>query len=163
MMRKICNPFLEIPHYDCFGCAPSNPLGLKMEFFEDGDEIVSLWKPSPHYQGYGNILHGGIIASLLDEVSSWAVFIKLKTSGVTQHIGVTYHKPVIIKDEPLRLTSRVVSIEKNIAAIEAKLFFGETLGSEAQAQFFVFPQKIAEKKFCYPPYERFFEPGDINN
>ncbi len=156
-MRKINNPYTDIAQYDCFGCAPGNPLGLKMTFFEDGEEIVSFWKPSPHYQGYGNVLHGGVIASLLDEVSSWAVFIKLKTSGVTQRIEVKYQKPVLIKDEPLKLTSRILDTEKNIATIEAKLFSGETCASEAVSEFFIFPQKIAEKKFYYPPFEKFFE------
>ena len=40
-MKKIINPWLHKEGYDCFGCAPDNPLGLKMDFFEDGNEIIS--------------------------------------------------------------------------------------------------------------------------
>ena len=36
----------------CFGCAPNNPMGLHMEFFEDGDDIVAFWKPKDVYQGW---------------------------------------------------------------------------------------------------------------
>ena len=38
--------------YNCFGCASNNEAGLKMEFYEDGDEVVSIWKPRPEYQGW---------------------------------------------------------------------------------------------------------------
>ena len=46
-MKKIINPFVHLDGYNCFGCAPGNPLGVKMEFFEDGDDIVSLWQLRP--------------------------------------------------------------------------------------------------------------------
>ena len=39
-MKKIINPWEGLDGYMCFGCAPNNPLGLHMEFFEDGDDIV---------------------------------------------------------------------------------------------------------------------------
>ena len=38
-MKKIINPYVSLPGYNCFGCAPHNPFGVKMEFFEDGDDI----------------------------------------------------------------------------------------------------------------------------
>lgn len=46
-MKKIKNPYkgLEEQGYNCFACCPSNPFGLKMEFYEDGDDIVCLWHP----------------------------------------------------------------------------------------------------------------------
>lgn len=49
-MRKIKNMWLSKKGYDCFGCSPDNPLGVKMEFYEDGDDVVCLWKPQTHYQ-----------------------------------------------------------------------------------------------------------------
>ena len=44
-MKKMINPWEGLDGYMCFGCAPNNPLGLHMEFFEDGDDIVAFWKP----------------------------------------------------------------------------------------------------------------------
>ena len=38
--------------YNCFGCSPDNEAGVRMEFYEDGDEIVSIWNPRPEYQGW---------------------------------------------------------------------------------------------------------------
>ena len=39
-MKKIINPWKGLKGYYCFGCSPENPMGVKMEFYEDGDEIV---------------------------------------------------------------------------------------------------------------------------
>ena len=58
-MKKIKNPWLHNEEYHCFGCCPDNPLGLKMEFYEEGDEIISYWHPSEHYQGWVGVMHGG--------------------------------------------------------------------------------------------------------
>ena len=39
-MKKIINPWKGLEGYNCFGCAPNNEAGIKMEFYEDGDEVV---------------------------------------------------------------------------------------------------------------------------
>ena len=54
---------------------------LKMEFYEDGDEVVSIWKPRPEYQGWIDTLHGGIQAVLMDEICAWVILRKLQTTG----------------------------------------------------------------------------------
>lgn len=48
-MKKIINPWRNHPEYNCFGCCPENPIGLHMEFYEDGDYIVSTWHPQRNY------------------------------------------------------------------------------------------------------------------
>jgi len=80
-MTELRNPFIGINGYECFGCAPDNHAGLRMSFFEDGDEIISSWDPQEYFQGYNHILHGGIQATLMDEPASWIVFVKLGTAG----------------------------------------------------------------------------------
>ena len=50
-MEKIKNPWVGLDGYKCFGCAPDNEHGLRLEFFEDGDDVVATWKPEPCYQG----------------------------------------------------------------------------------------------------------------
>ena len=59
-MKKIINPWKGLDGYMCFGCAPENPQGLHMEFYEDGEDIVAFWEPESHYQGWLETLHGGI-------------------------------------------------------------------------------------------------------
>lgn len=88
-MKKIINPWKGLEGYNCFGCAPNNEAGVKMEFYEDGDEVVSIWKPRPEYQGWIDTLHGGIQSVLLDEICAWVILRKLQTTGVTSKDGDT--------------------------------------------------------------------------
>ena len=49
-LKKIINPWIGTPSYNCFVCCPTNPKGLHLEFFEDGDYVVTKFKPCmlPH-------------------------------------------------------------------------------------------------------------------
>ena len=69
-MRKIKNPFAHREGYDCFGCSPANPIGIHMEFYEDGDEVISFWNPKTPYQGWLDTMHGGILATMADETAA---------------------------------------------------------------------------------------------
>ena len=80
-MRKIINTYNNLEGYNCFGCSSNNEQGLQMEFYEDGEFVVSYWEPKQHFAGYGNILHGGIQSLILDEIASWVVYVKVKTAG----------------------------------------------------------------------------------
>jgi uncharacterized protein (TIGR00369 family) len=51
----------------CFVCGPKNPIGLKLRFFFDGKTIRTQFVPKKEHQGYQDIVHGGIISTLLDE------------------------------------------------------------------------------------------------
>lgn len=94
-MKKIINPWKNMEGYNCFGCSPDNEAGVRMEFYEDGDEIVSIWKPRPEYQGWLNTLHGGIQSVLLDEICGWVVFRKLQTGGVTSKMRLVFVSPYL--------------------------------------------------------------------
>ena len=65
-----------------------------MTFFEDGDEIISTWEPKPQFEGYHGVLHGGIQATIMDEIASWVVYVKVKVAGVTSSMNIHYHKPI---------------------------------------------------------------------
>lgn len=157
-MKKIVNPYRGNDSYNCFGCAPDNEFGLKMDFFEEGDEIVCLWKPQTHFTGYNDILHGGIQATLIDEIASWVVFVKLKTGGFTINLNVDYRNQVHINKGDITLRASLKEMKKNIAHVSVSLFDGEGIcGSEGIAQYFTLPEKIARKKMLYPGSENFYE------
>ncbi len=89
-----------------------------MTFFEDCDDIVSLWKPSQHYQGWINTMHGGILSTLIDETAGWVVFRKLQTSGMTTHLDVHYRKAVSTIDPQLEIRGHIVEQKRNIVFID---------------------------------------------
>lgn len=156
-MKKIVNPYAGKDDYNCFGCSPENHSGLKMNFIEEGDEIVSYWTPNRQFEGFHNVLHGGIQATLMDEIASWVVFVKLKTGGFTANLNVRYISTVMIDKGDITLRASLKEMEKNIAHISVSLYDGNgTLCSEAVASYFTLPEKIAAAKLRYPGIESFY-------
>jgi uncharacterized protein (TIGR00369 family) len=157
-LKKIINPFSGLEGYNCFGCSPANQSGLHLTFTEEGEEIVTEWNPEARFQGYMNLLHGGIQATLMDEIASWTVYVKAKTSGVTSRAAIKYRKPVYIDQGPLRLRSKVVAIRKNLADVEIKLFDSrQQLCAEGTFTFFTFSEEKSKELLYYPGNDAFYE------
>jgi len=156
-MTKIRNPFSSLDGYNCFGCSPGNPVGLHLEFSEEGNEIISHWNPGKNFQGYLNLLHGGIQATLMDEIASWTVYIKVKTSGFTSGAEIRYLRPVGIDDGPLTLRAELKQMRRNLADIEVKLFNkNDVLCSRGLLTFFTFPPGKARQTMYFPDQEQFY-------
>ncbi len=149
-MKRIINPWRGMDGYRCFGCDPRSEQGLRMEFYEDGDRIVSRWKPRPEFQGWVDTLHGGIQATLADEISSWVVFRKFQTSGVTSRMQVRYLKPIHTSEDHITLQATVVRQRRNIVDIEVKIFNSQDqLCTEALCIYFLFPKEKAHEEFHF--------------
>ncbi len=157
-MKKILNPYPKQPGYNCFACSPNNEYGLKMEFYEEADAVVCNWNPLNHAQGYNNMLHGGIQATLIDEIGSWYVQIKLKTAGVTSNLNVRYFHPVYIDKGELFLRATLVRMRRNLADMEVQLFDADKkLCAKGLVTYFTFSKDEAKEKLNYPAYSEFFE------
>ena len=85
----------------CFGCGESNPRGMQLRFDRDDrrQRIVGRFELGPEYQGATGFVHGGIIATVLDEVMS-KVSRFFDVRAVTAELTVEYLKPVRV-NEPL--------------------------------------------------------------
>ena len=159
-MRKIKNAYAyrSTEEHNCFACSPDNANGLKMEFWEDGDTIISYWTPPKHVTGFKNIIHGGIQATALDEIAAWTISIKCKTAGVTSNMNVKYRKPVFLEDAPFTLKARVVDQNRRMCTVHATLFDkSDKVLVEGDITYFLFSEEKAIKEFGYPGYEAFFE------
>ena len=149
-MKRIINPWRGMDGYRCFGCDPRSEQGLRMEFYEDGDRIVSRWKPRPEFQGWVDTLHGGIQATLADEISSWVVFRKFQTSGVTSRMEVRHLKPIHTSEDHITLQATVVRQRRNIVDIEVKIFNSQDqFCTEALCIYFLFPKEKAHEEFHF--------------
>ena len=118
-MKEIRNPWTDKDGYNCFGCSPDNPIGLHLHFFEDGDDIVATWQPSANYQGWLNTLHGGITATLIDEVAGWVVTRKLQTAGVTARLNLRLTRPVATDGDALTVRARISASRPPFVTITA--------------------------------------------
>ena len=150
-MKKINNPWLHKPGYNCIGCSPDNPMGLHLDFWEDGEDVVSRWTPTADYQGWIDTLHGGVQSLLLDEVAGWVVTRKLQTTGVTSKMEVQYVKPISTYDSLLTIRARISRQMRNVAFIEGEIYnaHGEVCTKATLTYFCASRQKAEETMgFC---------------
>ena len=92
----------------CFGCSQANARGLRLRFRRHGDEIRVRHAVPDHFHGAPGVVHGGIVATLLDEVSCAVVAFVLDHRVVTGELTVRYERPVPV-EVPLDLAGRVAS------------------------------------------------------
>lgn len=145
-MRKIVNPWLDTPGYSCPGCCPTNPKGLKLEFYEDGDDIVSVWKPDTDMQSWADTVHGGIQCLIFDEIAGWVIGRKLNTIGVTSRMEIKYDKPVTVSGGPVEIRARIQKQMRQVCFVECELYQrGEKLTTGIVTYFCSTPEKAKEK------------------
>ena len=157
-MRKIRNPYAESGRldYQCFGCSPNNPIGLHLEFWEKGEAIFAKWMPRKSLQGFRDVLHGGIQATLLDEIAGWVVQTRCKTAGVTTSIEVSYLRPVLVSDGEITLRGKVIEAGSRMAIIEAELLGHDgKVCASAIVKYFLFSEDKATKEYFYPGADAF--------
>ena len=156
-MKKLNNPYTDMKGFNCFGCSPYNDKGLNLDFYEDGEEIVTYWHPKKEFQGWVNILHGGIQSTLMDELASWVVFIQCKSSGVTANLNIKFKKPVYTTDEKLTIRGKLDHMHKRIAKIKVKLYNSEGICcTQGDIDYFVYPEKIARERFHYQGVDAYY-------
>lgn len=84
----------------CIICGMNNEFGLKAPFYEMEDHtVMSVFEFHDHHQSYPGRAHGGMIATMLDEIVGRAVWIDEPLMwGVTMDIKVKYRKPVPLNE-----------------------------------------------------------------
>jgi uncharacterized protein (TIGR00369 family) len=99
------------PTNHCFGCGGANARGMQLAFEQDdaARRIRGVFRIPPEYQGGPGFVHGGIVATLLDEVMAKVNRFE-KDIAVTGEITVEYLKPVRVDEE---LTVEGWEIERN--------------------------------------------------
>ena len=141
-------------HTICFGCGPSNPLGLHVRSFPDGDDVVAEWQPQPQHRAFDSVLNGGIIGTLLDCHCNWTAAYHLMAkrgadrppTTVTADYHIRQLKPTPT-DGPVRLRAHVVDSTDDRATVEGTLEADGVVTATCRATF------VAVKP-GHPAYER---------
>ena len=130
----------------CFACSSKNPVGLKMTFMAGKDSVVSEVQVPEHLCGWNNLVHGGVLTTILDEIMSWSAMHFLKKLVMTKSINITFIKSVMVGDS-IKAVGRVLRQEhRHEAQMEGILL--DKNGKEcvkAEAVFAILPPKIANR------------------
>jgi uncharacterized protein (TIGR00369 family) len=125
----------------CFVCGVANPIGLKLAFYEDEEgQVIAHFTPREEHQGYPGVLHGGIIATLLDEVAG-RVASHLDLWTTTARLEIKYHQPAPI-GQPLTIIGRITRLRSRallvpgprVAAAAASLGWQGSIVAAATAE-----------------------------
>ena len=85
----------QLPHTrSCFVCGEANPAGLKLRFETDGRIVQTRFVPQAEHVGFRQTVHGGLIATLLDEIMVWACAVQTKRFAFCAELNVRFIGPV---------------------------------------------------------------------
>ena len=132
----------------CFVCGRDNPVGLRMSFYDDGAGMVmSKVTPASHFEGYPGVLHGGIVATILDEVVGRVAMVKDHHHFMmTMKLLSKYRHPVPTGSE-LTAIGRAVRIGGRIGKAEGEIVLSDgTIACEAELTLADMPQELASKQ-----------------
>lgn len=110
----------------CFVCGRKNPHGLYMTFFDNGqNEVYSDYTVPPAFQGYPGVVHGGIVAAMLDEVVA-------RVSMISDHhhfmmsvkLEVKYRHPVPT-EVPLRVVGRIERLRGRLGKAVGEIYLSD--------------------------------------
>ena len=117
-------PMAHTAQNRCFGCGQANPSGLHLEFLlAEDSSVVCLASVPDTFEGPPGYLHGGIIATLLDEAMSKSVRARGFTA-MTRHMEFDYLRPVP-SSTPIRLEGHVTRNEGRKHWTEARILDAE--------------------------------------
>lgn len=105
--------------HNCFGCGADNPVGLRLSFAAANNGVRAHFVPGPEHQDFDDIVHGGIISTLLDEAMAWATA-AAGIWAVTADIRVRFRRPVHV-DERTVVSAEVVSERGRLVTTSATL------------------------------------------
>ena len=125
--------------HHCFACGETNPIGMRLHI-ELGDGTArASWTVGDDYVGWSDKAHGGIIATLLDEVMAWAPS-SYDSWAVTAEMTVRYRSPaspgeeLVAEGRVVRRRRRIYDVEGTVRAVDGRLVaegHGRYLGATA--------------------------------
>ncbi len=78
----------------CFVCGADNPIGLRARSHLDGDRVSLEFVPRREHAGWNGVVHGGLIATVLDEVMTWAAIVASRSPCFAAEFSVRLRRPL---------------------------------------------------------------------
>ncbi len=123
----------------CFVCGRENPIGLKADFYVDGNRVYMDFTPQEQHQGYPGIMHGGLVSTMLDETVGRSAFLQNKWV-VTARMELRYRQPVPI-GQPLRVEGWTTRVRGRLLEAQGQVTLADgTVAVEAKGTYIELPE-----------------------
>jgi len=112
----------ELPHtHSCFVCGESNPIGLNLRFETDGRTVQTRFTPRPEHIGFKQVVHGGLIATVLDEIMVWACVAQTKRFAYCAELTVRFQNPLRPGEETIATAEMAANRRDKIFEVKSEL------------------------------------------
>jgi acyl-coenzyme A thioesterase PaaI-like protein len=136
-------------HANCYGCGPENPVGLHMEFpfDEESGEVVFKIKIPSQFEGAPGFVHGGVLASLLDEAQGVLCF-HIGHFVMTDQLHIKYRKACPLNTE-LEFKAIITAVRKRRLYTKATVTNPETgdIHVYSHARWYDMQEKVITRMF----------------
>lgn len=144
-MKKLRQP----TSLGCFACGRNNPVGLHLEWFNNYDEnqVETTFTLDDNYCSYPGTMHGGIIATILDETSGRAILLDndFNRLMVTLKMEMVYKKNTPT-NTPLKAVGRVLKDSGSRAQVEGEIILPDgTVSAKCTSILYKIPQAVKDK------------------
>ena len=141
------------PH-NCFACGTLNDHGLQLELHVDGERCWTDLAIPGRFQGWDEIAHGGIVATILDEVMAWSL-VDQDNWGLTARMTVDFKRPVPL-GRPIHAEGWVTDVRRRLITTAGQIVdqaTGELLAT-ADATYVAAPEdrkRELKQRYGYHP------------
>lgn len=120
--------------HNCFACGAINPIGMQLQIELGEGTARTEWTPGHDYAGWEDKVHGGLLATLLDEVMAWAPS-SYDSWAVTAEMNIRYRSPAD-PGERLIATAQVTERRRRIYQVHGEVHGADgRLVAEADGRF----------------------------
>jgi len=145
----------------CFVCGLQNPVGLKLAFYEETGtgQVRAEFTVPDEYQGYPGVVHGGIVAAILDEVSGRAVMLGGSDEDLlaTLRLTIRYRRPTPT-GTPLTAVGWVERVGGMGARVAGEIRLPDgTVTAECESVLVNVPEEFRERWGEEKPYWKVYE------
>lgn len=140
-------PTIELPHtHGCLVCGQANPHGLQLHLHVDPENGVvrTEFTPGPHHIGFEGIVHGGIVATVIDEAMVWAATWSGKRFCVCGEMSVRFRQSVEV-GKPVLVTARVELNRAKLITTTCEVTSGDTVHATATGKYVPLTAADSEK------------------
>ena len=140
---------IELPHTSgCLVCGQANPHGLKLHLHVDtASGLVSVeFTPRIEHIGFEGIVHGGILATVIDEAMVWAATWSGQRFCVCGEMSVRFRQSAEV-GQPLTVTAKVESARSKLITTSSEVTAGQTVLATATGKYVPLPPDRSEHFF----------------
>jgi hypothetical protein len=151
---ELRNLFKSIENYNCFVCSDTNPIGLNLDIQFRKNSTYAYFNLSNLYSGFPSVVHGGIQATIIDEIGFWAMFNTIKRLGFTKSLSVEYLSKIEVNKE-LNAVGKIIEVTDDLVSVEVEILSDSNSKTRGIVEYKLISDNVIKKYFGLEFHQNF--------